>query len=201
MDEEVVLSEFVALRAEGELFPGSKGLIHALLFPLGQDGARISTIVCVDASDGTGWRPSGQELEGLSRSLTLASCRRRVYSPLVARELTHVVSFRTSASEHRKLSRARDTMDEGGWRDFFVWLMNEPAVKSVIDERLATHSPAGIDGKSWGLDASLPVGDREPQVRTNGRANNGVRAHVTSLSRGIDGVLLLEVQVDGEGLA
>jgi hypothetical protein len=116
----------------------------------------------------------------------------------MARELTNVVSFRTSASEHRKLLRMRDTLSEGGWREMFIWLLNEPSVKAVIDERLDTHSPAGADGKSWGAEASLPVGDREPQVRSNGRSDHRVGARVTSTSRSIDGVLLVEMEIHGE---
>jgi hypothetical protein len=119
----------------------------------------------------------------------------------VARELTNVVSFRTSASEHRKLSRMRDTLGDSGWREMFIWLLNEPTVKAVIDERLNSHSPAGADGKSWGAEASLPRGDRETKVRANGRSDDRIGAHVTRLSRGIDGVFLLEVEVHGEGLA
>ena len=39
------------------------------------------------------------------------------------------------------------------------WLLQQPEVKQVIQERLNEMSPAGADGM-WGIERSVPVGDR-----------------------------------------
>jgi hypothetical protein len=77
------------------------------------------------------------------------------------RELTHVISFRTTASSHRKLHRVRSTFPDGQWGEFFRWLFDQPEVQDVIDQRLNESSPAGADGM-WtsGIEATLPAGDR-----------------------------------------
>lgn len=73
--------------------------------------------------------------------------------------MTHVVSFRTTASSHRKLQRLRATFPEAQWGEMFRWMFDHPDINRVLDERLAEESPAGADG-SWGIENSLPVGDR-----------------------------------------
>lgn len=76
----------------------------------------------------------------------------------MARELTHVISFRVTASEYRELARLRATCGTQ-WGETFRWLLGEQAVRETIMERLNESSPAGADGM-WGIEASLPVGDR-----------------------------------------
>lgn len=116
------------------------------------------------------------------------------------RELPHVVSFRTSPSEHRYLTRVRDTIGDNTWGDLFRWVLDLPEVQQAMRDQLNQHSPAGADG--WGgIEASLPRGDRETQVVSNGSPNNGVRGHITGLRRSIDGVLLLEVEIEGVRLS
>jgi hypothetical protein len=83
---------------------------------------------------------------------------RKVYLVCVARNYTHVIAFRTTAAEHRKLQALRATFPEMGWGETFRWLMEEPAVQEAIATRLA-EQPAFRD-PVWGLEASLPVGDR-----------------------------------------
>jgi hypothetical protein len=81
-----------------------------------------------------------------------------VYRVCVARTYTHVIAFRTTAAEHRKLQALRSTFPDMGWGEMFRWLMDQPAVKEAIAVRLA-EQPA-VEDKPWGLEASLPVGDR-----------------------------------------
>ena len=77
----------------------------------------------------------------------------------MARSYTHVLSFRITAAEHRSLQRLRATFPEAQWGETFRWLLQDPTVVDVINERLEKESPASDRG-SWGLDMSLPVGDR-----------------------------------------
>ena len=78
-----------------------------------------------------------------------------VYRVCVARTYTHVVAFRTTAAEHRKLQALRATFPEMGWGETFRWLMEQPGVEDAIAERLAETPVART-----GIEASLPVGDR-----------------------------------------
>jgi hypothetical protein len=41
----------------------------------------------------------------------------------------------------------------------FRWLFDQPEVEEAISRRLNEASPAGADG-TWGIEASLPAGDR-----------------------------------------
>ena len=75
------------------------------------------------------------------------------------RELTHVVSFRTTASVHRRLNRVRATFPDAQWGEMFRWLFDQPETDELIQKRLNESSPAGADGM-WGIEASLPVNDR-----------------------------------------
>jgi hypothetical protein len=80
-----------------------------------------------------------------------------VYPVCVARTYTHVIAFRTTAAEHRKLQALRSTFPEMGWGEMFRWLMEQPSVVEAVAERIAAepaHTPA------FGIEASLPVGDR-----------------------------------------
>lgn len=78
----------------------------------------------------------------------------------MARELTHVVSFRVTAAEYRELARLRATCGTQ-WGETFRWLLRDGDVRKVIEQRLNEASPAGADGM-WGggIEASLPRGDR-----------------------------------------
>jgi len=76
----------------------------------------------------------------------------------MARTYTHVVAFRTTASEHRQLQALRSTFPDMGWGEMFRWLLEEPEVGRVIKKRLANESVE--DDRAWGLEASLPAGDR-----------------------------------------
>ena len=77
------------------------------------------------------------------------------------RELTHVVSFRTTASVHRRLNRVRATFPDAQWGEMFRWLFDQPETDELIQKRLNESSPAGADGM-WGvgIEHSLPTGDR-----------------------------------------
>ena len=78
----------------------------------------------------------------------------------MAREFTHHVTFRTRPAEQRELLRLKNTFgEEGGWGATFRWLLEQPGVKQVVQERLNEMSPAGADGM-WGIERSVPVGDR-----------------------------------------
>ena len=82
-----------------------------------------------------------------------------VYTVWMARELTHVISFRASATSHRRMERVRATFPEAQWGEMFRWFFEQPEVQDMIDKRLNEASPAGADGM-WGIEASLPSGDR-----------------------------------------
>lgn len=76
----------------------------------------------------------------------------------VAAKLTHVIAFRVTAGEGRRLQALRTTFPEQRWGDMFRWLLSDPRVDEVIRERLAEDQ---VDPpKSFGAEASLPVGDR-----------------------------------------
>ena len=78
-----------------------------------------------------------------------------VYPLCVARTYTHVIAFRTTAAEHRKLQALRSTFPEMGWGEMFRWLMEQPEVEDTVAERIATEPARPV-----GIEASLPVGDR-----------------------------------------
>ena len=80
-----------------------------------------------------------------------------VYTVWVARTYTHVIAFRTTAAEHRNLQALRSTFPEIGWGEAFRWLFDQPEVKEAIMRRVAEEP---IVERPWGLEASLPVGDR-----------------------------------------
>jgi len=82
-----------------------------------------------------------------------------VYTVLVARFYTHVISFRVSAQEGSVLQALRATFPEQKWGEAIRWLISHPAVKEAIEERIRAETRVGPD-KSFGAEASLPVGDR-----------------------------------------
>jgi hypothetical protein len=77
----------------------------------------------------------------------------------MAVQLSHVISFRTTAAEHRRLHRVRATFPDARWGEMFRWLLDQPEVEDAIGRRLNEHSPAGAAG-TWGIEASLPESDR-----------------------------------------
>jgi hypothetical protein len=72
--------------------------------------------------------------------------------------MTHHVSFRTSAAQHLKLMKLKATFPDMTWGESFRWLLEEPAVKEVIERRLGMVEP--VERPMGGADYSLPVGDR-----------------------------------------
>lgn len=83
---------------------------------------------------------------------------RGVYHACMARTYTHVVAFRTTAAEHRKLQALRSTFPDMGWGEMFRWLLEHPDVERAIEMRLTSEDTD--DDRTWGLEASLPAGDR-----------------------------------------
>lgn len=79
-----------------------------------------------------------------------------VYRVCVARIYTHVIAFRTSASEHRKLQELRSTFVEPEWGQTMRWLFDQPEVQDVINAKLGDP----IATPPVGIEASLPIGDR-----------------------------------------
>lgn len=75
----------------------------------------------------------------------------------MARTYTHVIAFRVTAAEYRKLQSLRSTFPEMGWGEMFRWLIEEPSVEQAIADRVAVEPVYELP---WGIDASLPVGDR-----------------------------------------
>lgn len=75
----------------------------------------------------------------------------------MARVYTHVVAFRVTAAEHRRLQRLRATFPDAQWGEMFRWLMDQNGVVDAISARIAEEGPAPAVGA---MDLSLPVGDR-----------------------------------------
>lgn len=93
----------------------------------------------------------------------LAPRIRIAYDARMAANYPHVISFRVTASEGRKLQRLRATFPEQKWGEMFRWLIDRPAVQAEIEQRLADDLGSAQDdgsGRPWGVEASLPLGDR-----------------------------------------
>lgn len=77
----------------------------------------------------------------------------------MAREYPHVISFRVTTNEGRKLQALRSTFPEQKWGDTFRWILEQPEVREVIQRRLREDEEQAQVARG-GADWSLPVGDR-----------------------------------------
>lgn len=83
-----------------------------------------------------------------------------IYPVWMAREYPHVISFRVTTSEGRKLQALRSTFPEQKWGELFRWLLEQPDVQNVIQQRFMDEQ-AQAQPERGGVDFSLPLGDRE----------------------------------------
>lgn len=78
----------------------------------------------------------------------------------MARHLTHNISFRVPASEMGRLQALRATFPDQQWGVAMRWLFEQPEVAGLIAAR-AGQAPEAVEGDhSFGVEASLPRGDR-----------------------------------------
>lgn len=77
----------------------------------------------------------------------------------MARHLTHNISFRVPASEMGRLQALRATFPDQQWGVAMRWLFEQPEVAGLIAAR-AGQAPEPVHDHSFGVEASLPRGDR-----------------------------------------
>jgi hypothetical protein len=65
-----------------------------------------------------------------------------VYTGLMSSNYTHVISFRVTAGECRRLRALRSTFPHQQWGEVMRWLLTQDDVCNVIDERLKNESQA-----------------------------------------------------------
>jgi hypothetical protein len=68
-----------------------------------------------------------------------------VYTGLMSSNYTHVISFRVTAGEGRRLRALRSTFPHQQWGEVMRWLLAQDEVCSVIDERLSLESQEDLN--------------------------------------------------------